>query len=150
MGCFIRFNQREVIYQNEKGVFHLISKHQGDIYQTRVGVFFVWYPNRPWSNISNRRRSVSYDIQTPRSNISNTRRSVSFDIQTPGEVMYLTSSHSLLTTSQSASEFHRDCFSFSSAWTSSSSSNLATSTWKAWFKRYVTITSLSLRGGGKN
>ena len=165
MGWFIRYNQREVIYKNEKGMFHLLSKHQGDIYHTRVGVFFVWYPNRPLSNISNTRmsvssdiqtprsnmsnprRSVSSDIQTPRSNISNTRRSVSSDIQTPrsnisytrrsvssdihtpaGEVMYLTSSHSLFPTSQSASEFHRDCFSFSSAWTSSSSSNLATST----------------------
>ena len=28
MGCFIRYNQREVIYQNEKGVFHVISKHE--------------------------------------------------------------------------------------------------------------------------
>ena len=87
--CFIRYNQREVTYQNEKGVFHLISKHQGDIHHTRVGVVFVWYPNQPWSNISNTRRSVASDIQTPRSNISNTRRSVSSDIHTPGELMHI-------------------------------------------------------------
>ena len=103
-----------VIYQTREGVFHLISKHQGEIYQTREGVFHLISKHQ--GVIYQTREGVFHLISKhQRVNISNTRRTVSSDIHTPGEVMYLTSSHSLLTTSQSASEFHRDCFSFSSA-----------------------------------
>ena len=33
MGCFIRYNQREVINQTLVGMFHLISKYKEVIYQ---------------------------------------------------------------------------------------------------------------------
>ena len=44
---------------------------------------FISYPHTDKYYISNTRRSISSDIQTPRSNISNTRKSVSSGIQTP-------------------------------------------------------------------
>ena len=69
-------------------MFHLILRRRritritrSNISNTRRSVSFDI--KTPISDISNTRKSVSFDIKTPISDISNTRRSVSSDIQTP-------------------------------------------------------------------
>ena len=91
---YLMSKHRDVIYQTREGVFQLISKHEKSV---------LFYIPTPRNNISNTRRSVSFNIQTgervlfyiptPRSNISNTRRSVSINIQTREGVFYLISKH---------------------------------------------------------
>ena len=90
----------DINYTRIGGVFHLPSKYREVIYQTQEEVFHLI--SKHWLNISTTTRSVSSyiqtllsptlevfhpgvssDIQTQRSNILNTRRSVSSNIQTP-------------------------------------------------------------------
>ena len=73
---------REVIYQTQEEVFHLISKHWLNISTTTRSVSsYIQTLLSPTLEVFH--PGVSSDIQTPRSNILNTRRSVSSDIQTP-------------------------------------------------------------------